>query len=187
MDRVQSDLITFNPIQSNLISHSRCTNGQILWLHKEKHLPLALQDNVIISKKGRIRVSSHAHSIFYLHIANVQEDDKGEYMCQVNTSPMISQGAHLQIVGKCLLLRLAPFNRPINVFSPPDAQCLLGWWKSIRRPTRRCERQTRSVFDVPPTHFRRPKSNGGAKTIDRFKSKETTAEANKVSELSTND
>lgn len=72
----------------------------MIWFHKDKHLPLALQDRVIVSKKGRIRVSNHAQSTFYLQIREVVEDDRGEYMCQVNTSPMISQGAHLHIVGK---------------------------------------------------------------------------------------
>ena len=88
-------------IQNHFILSDLFQSPKVIWFHKEKHVPLALQDSVIISKKGRIRVSNHAQSSFYLHIREVQEDDKGEYMCQVNTSPMLSQAAFLHIVGMC--------------------------------------------------------------------------------------
>ncbi|RVE47430.1 hypothetical protein evm_007940 [Chilo suppressalis] len=33
-----------------------------------------------------------------LHVSQVQQEDRGYYMCQVNTNPMISQVGYLQVV-----------------------------------------------------------------------------------------
>ena len=35
-----------------------------------------------------------------LHIKDVQKEDKGFYMCQVNTDPMVSTVGFLDVVGK---------------------------------------------------------------------------------------
>lgn len=35
-----------------------------------------------------------------LHVSSVQQEDRGYYMCQVNTNPMISQVGYLQVVGE---------------------------------------------------------------------------------------
>lgn len=40
------------------------------------------------------------HRSWYLHISNVQDVDRGWYMCQVNTDPMRSRQGYLQVVGK---------------------------------------------------------------------------------------
>ncbi|KAI1301751.1 Lachesin [Halotydeus destructor] len=72
-------------------------NHQVAWYHKELHTLLALNERVINSKSGRLRVT-RATSTFYLHIQNVHEADEGTYVCQVNSSPMKSQTGHLQVV-----------------------------------------------------------------------------------------
>lgn len=36
-----------------------------------------------------------------LKIKDVKESDRGWYMCQINTDPMKSQIAYLDVVGKC--------------------------------------------------------------------------------------
>lgn len=42
---------------------------------------------------------SHSdHSMWHLHIKGVKEEDSGVWMCQVNTDPMISQVAFLDVV-----------------------------------------------------------------------------------------
>lgn len=38
--------------------------------------------------------------MWYLHIREVQEADRGFYMCQINTDPMKSQVGYLDVVGK---------------------------------------------------------------------------------------
>lgn len=50
----------------------------------------AIHDHVIIHNP-RVWVSTTDQSTWNLHIKNVQEDDRGQYMCQINTDPMISQ------------------------------------------------------------------------------------------------
>ena len=59
---------------------------------------LALQDLVIV-KNGRISVRSHANTTFYLTIHDIREEDRGNYMCQVNTVPMRSQIGYLEVNG----------------------------------------------------------------------------------------
>lgn len=50
----------------------------------------AIHDHVII-QDDRISVSHIDHCTWFLHIKNVREKDAGQYMCQVNSDPMISQ------------------------------------------------------------------------------------------------
>jgi len=38
-----------------------------------------------------------------LHLKDVVETDRGYYMCQINTDPMINQMGYLQVVGRFLL------------------------------------------------------------------------------------
>ncbi|KAM3967576.1 protein amalgam [Aphomia sociella] len=52
----------------------------------------------VITNNHRIGVSHNGQSIWNLHIKNVQEEDQGQYMCQINTDPMKSQMAHLTVV-----------------------------------------------------------------------------------------
>ena len=44
-------------------------------------------------------LSHREHKEWKLHIANVQEVDRGWYMCQVNTDPMRSRRAYLEVQG----------------------------------------------------------------------------------------
>lgn len=67
------------------------------WIRKDKHTLLAVQDKVI-SQNNRIKVNRNDKS-FNLHISDVREEDRGEYMCQVNSEPMISQSGFLQVTG----------------------------------------------------------------------------------------
>lgn len=67
------------------------------WIRKDKHILLALQEKVI-SQNSRIKVYRN-NKAFNLHISDVREEDRGEYMCQVNSEPMISQSGYLQVTG----------------------------------------------------------------------------------------
>ncbi|UXI15992.1 aryl hydrocarbon receptor nuclear translocator [Sarcoptes scabiei] len=68
---------------------------KLVWLHQD-HSLLAMHDSVI-SKNGRISVRSHANTTFYLTIHEVQESDRGFYLCQVNTKPMRIQIGYLEV------------------------------------------------------------------------------------------
>jgi neurotrimin len=43
-------------------------------------------------------VSGDYKTTFNLHISDVQEDDRGQYMCQINTDPMMFQLATLDVM-----------------------------------------------------------------------------------------
>lgn len=54
----------------------------------------------VISRIPRFGVSYDGQKTWFLNIANVQPVDRGFYMCQVNTNPMMSQIGYLEIVSK---------------------------------------------------------------------------------------
>ena len=55
--------------------------------------------NSIITRNQRVSLSHREHKEWKLHIANVQEVDRGWYMCQVNTDPMRSKRGYLEVQG----------------------------------------------------------------------------------------
>ncbi|GBM01531.1 hypothetical protein AVEN_209333-1 [Araneus ventricosus] len=52
----------------------------------------------VISRNYRIALSHSEHRVYVLHINDVQEEDRGSYMCQVNTVPMLWQIGYLDVV-----------------------------------------------------------------------------------------
>lgn len=59
-------------------------------------------DRHVISRVPRFSVSHDSQKTWLLNVANAQAEDRGHYMCQVNTNPMISQVGYLQVVGMYL-------------------------------------------------------------------------------------
>jgi len=55
-------------------------------------------------------------------VNQAHQDDRGYYMCQVNTNPMISQVGYLQVVGEYSPERFPPFQKlkliEISMFPP---------------------------------------------------------------------
>ena len=45
----------------------------------------------VVTHNPRVSVTYRDKTTWNLHIRNVQEDDRGIYMCQVNTDPMIAE------------------------------------------------------------------------------------------------
>lgn len=56
--------------------------------------------NHVITRNPRISVTHDKHRTWYLHINDVQESDKGKYMCQINTATAKTQYGYLHVVGK---------------------------------------------------------------------------------------
>ncbi|KAK7574132.1 hypothetical protein V9T40_011323 [Parthenolecanium corni] len=52
----------------------------------------------VITNDSRISLSYNDHRSWYLHIREVKEDDRGWYICQVNTEPITSQSMYLQVL-----------------------------------------------------------------------------------------
>lgn len=74
-----------------------CT--QVAWVRVDTQTILTIHHNTI-TQNPRIKLTYNDHRTWYLHIKNVQEIDRGWYMCQVNTDPMRSRQGYLQVVGE---------------------------------------------------------------------------------------
>lgn len=75
-------------------------------MHFEQSAILTVHNHVI-TRNPRISVSHDKHDrhrTWYLHINNVQEEDKGRYMCQINTVTAKTQFGYLNVVGNFIIL-----------------------------------------------------------------------------------
>ncbi|XP_028030170.1 lachesin-like isoform X2 [Bombyx mandarina] len=70
---------------------------KVAWVRMDTQTILSIHHN-IITQNSRISLSYNDHRSWYLHIKNVQEVDRGWYMCQVNTDPMHFRKGYLQVV-----------------------------------------------------------------------------------------
>ncbi|CAG9857073.1 unnamed protein product [Phyllotreta striolata] len=66
------------------------------WVKADTKAIQAIHDHVI-THNPRVSVSHNDHTTWNLHIKNVQEEDGGQYMCQINTDPMKSQVGFLDV------------------------------------------------------------------------------------------
>ena len=66
------------------------------WVRVDTQTILTIH-NSIITRNQRVSLSHREHKEWKLHIANVQEVDRGWYMCQVNTDPMRSKRGYLEV------------------------------------------------------------------------------------------
>ncbi|XP_054721618.1 lachesin-like [Uloborus diversus] len=67
------------------------------WIKVETKAILTIYHH-IITRNYRISLSHSDNRNFILQIRNVQESDKGGYMCQINTAPMKSQVGYLDVL-----------------------------------------------------------------------------------------
>ncbi|XP_066996082.1 neurotrimin [Anabrus simplex] len=72
-------------------------NRNVAWMHFEQSAILTVHNHVI-TRNPRISVSHDKHRTWFLHISNVQEEDKGRYMCQINTVTAKTQFGFLHVV-----------------------------------------------------------------------------------------
>ncbi|XP_066258930.1 lachesin-like isoform X1 [Euwallacea similis] len=70
---------------------------KVAWIHIDRQMILTIHRHVI-SRIPRFSVSHDNAKTWLLHVNNVHKEDRGYYMCQVNTNPMISQVGYLQVV-----------------------------------------------------------------------------------------
>ncbi|XP_046662591.1 lachesin-like [Homalodisca vitripennis] len=68
---------------------------KVAWIHIDRQMILTIHRHVI-SRVPRFSVS-HSQNTWLLHVTGAQQEDRGYYMCQVNTNPMISQVGYLQV------------------------------------------------------------------------------------------
>lgn len=77
---------------------------QVAWIHIDRQMILTIHRHVI-TRLARFSVSHDNAMTWLLHVSQVQQEDRGYYMCQVNTNPMISQVGYLQVVGESLSIK----------------------------------------------------------------------------------
>ncbi|XP_039278189.1 lachesin-like [Nilaparvata lugens] len=72
-------------------------NYKVAWIHIDRQMILTIHRHVI-ARVPRFSVTHDNQKTWLLHVSSVQQEDRGYYMCQVNTNPMISQVGYLQVV-----------------------------------------------------------------------------------------
>ncbi|XP_038221319.1 lachesin-like [Zerene cesonia] len=70
---------------------------RVAWLRVDTQTILTIATHVI-TKNHRIAVNHSDRRVWFLHIHDVRQSDRGWYMCQLNTDPMKSQTAYLDVV-----------------------------------------------------------------------------------------
>ncbi|XP_046399102.1 lachesin-like [Ischnura elegans] len=70
---------------------------KVAWIHIDRQMILTIHRHVV-ARLPRFSVSYDNQKTWLLHVTAVQKEDRGYYMCQVNTNPMISQVGYLQVV-----------------------------------------------------------------------------------------
>ncbi|KAF7266458.1 hypothetical protein GWI33_020225 [Rhynchophorus ferrugineus] len=77
-------------IKDFINKHKLLHNPKVGWVKADTKAIQAIHDHVI-THNPRISVSHNDHTTWNLHIKSIQEEDRGQYMCQINTDPMKSQ------------------------------------------------------------------------------------------------
>lgn len=85
-------------IDSILFTTKILTCFQVGWVKADTKAIQAIHEHVI-THNPRISVSHNDHTTWNLHIRSVQEEDRGQYMCQINTDPMKSQVSKTRQAG----------------------------------------------------------------------------------------
>ena len=60
------------------------------WLRSDSKAILAIHTHMV-TNNPRMSVEHNGHNSWTLRLSNVQRNDSGIYMCQINTEPMTSQ------------------------------------------------------------------------------------------------
>eukprot|EP00095_Tigriopus_kingsejongensis_P012321 maker-scaffold1540_size36711-snap-gene-0.4 protein:Tk12321 transcript:maker-scaffold1540_size36711-snap-gene-0.4-mRNA-1 annotation:"lachesin isoform x2" len=70
---------------------------KVAFIHLDRQMIVTIHNHVI-TRIPRFEIHHDKHHTWNLHIRNVQKEDQGHYMCQINTDPMLSKVGHLNVV-----------------------------------------------------------------------------------------
>lgn len=70
---------------------------KVAWIHTNRHMLISMHDN-LITTNPRYGIAHNGHRTWQLQVRDVEEADKGEYMCQINTNPMKKIMGYLHVV-----------------------------------------------------------------------------------------
>ncbi|XP_055683927.1 protein amalgam isoform X1 [Lutzomyia longipalpis] len=91
---------TFTCVVNNLGGYrvsGDSTQARVAWIKADAKAILAIHEHVI-TNNDRLSVTHNDFNTWTLVIRNVKMEDRGQYMCQVNTDPMKMQTAFLEVV-----------------------------------------------------------------------------------------
>lgn len=71
--------------------------ARVAWIKADTKAILAIHEHVITNNQ-RLTVTHNDYNTWTLNIRSVKREDRGQYMCQVNTDPMKMQTAFLEVV-----------------------------------------------------------------------------------------
>ncbi|XP_054016111.1 lachesin-like isoform X1 [Hylaeus anthracinus] len=69
---------------------------KVAWIKSDSRAILAIHTH-LVAHNPRLSVTHNGHNTWKLHVSNVQKNDSGAYMCQVNTDPMRSQKGYMEV------------------------------------------------------------------------------------------
>ncbi|KAG5893340.1 hypothetical protein JTB14_037498 [Gonioctena quinquepunctata] len=70
---------------------------KVAWIKSDTKAILAIHTHMV-AQNPRLSVTHNGHNTWKLHVSDVQKNDSGTYMCQINTDPMRSQMGNLEVV-----------------------------------------------------------------------------------------
>ncbi|CAH1103656.1 unnamed protein product [Psylliodes chrysocephalus] len=91
---------TFTCVVNNLGGYrvsGDLTTARVAWIKADTKAILAIHEHVI-TNNARLSVTHNDFNTWTLNIRGVKREDRGLYMCQVNTDPMKMQTAFLEVV-----------------------------------------------------------------------------------------
>ncbi|XP_046751773.1 lachesin-like [Diprion similis] len=77
--------------------HGAGAKARVAWIKADTKAILAIHEHVI-TNNARLSVTHNDYNTWTLNIRGARREDRGVYMCQVNTNPMKSQSAYLEVV-----------------------------------------------------------------------------------------
>ncbi|CAB0040433.1 unnamed protein product [Trichogramma brassicae] len=88
---IQGREVSFTCVVNHLQSY------RVAWIKSDSRAILAIHTH-LVAHNPRLSVTHNGHNTWKLHVSNVQKNDSGTYMCQVNTEPMLSQMGYMTVV-----------------------------------------------------------------------------------------
>uniref|UniRef100_T1JK06 Ig-like domain-containing protein n=1 Tax=Strigamia maritima TaxID=126957 RepID=T1JK06_STRMM len=70
---------------------------RVAWIKVDTQTVLTIHNHVV-THNSRISIVHNGHRNWDLHIRNIKEDDRGFYMCQINSSPMKHRLGYMEVV-----------------------------------------------------------------------------------------
>ncbi|XP_047736946.1 hemicentin-2-like [Hyalella azteca] len=84
-------------VSSLKCSGEHTNNFKVAWVKADTQTLLSIEETMI-SRNYRLRVTHSDANTWFLHIGKTQLADRGYYMCQVNTIPMLFNKGYLEVI-----------------------------------------------------------------------------------------